>query len=613
VLMREHGGARREHAPRRLAVPVTALSVAVGLGLVAAPSSAAPAGAQGGDAPGAPGAPGPAGVAAPAVSLPSAGRTAAASAVDTDVDEIELATVPDAQAATPTQEDAPVVAELEQRSTTGYSLVGVTWRAGSAPDDVQVQVRSHDASGWTSWQDLAFEPTEGPAPAEEDATVRDGTEPLWVGDADGVQARILSAQGSGPTDPQVALVDPGATAVTPTASTASTASNGSAGATGSGEVADVSSATPAVLTGPARATTATTASTSQPRIVSRRGWGADPSLRSHCDRPRRARTVQMVFVHHTAGSNNYTRRESPSIVRSIYAYHTQGQGWCDIGYNFLVDRFGTVYEGRAGGINTPVRGAHAGDYNVKTVGISLMGNFEKARPSRAMKRALTRLVAWKLSSYYRYPKTRARIAGHSFEKISGHRDAMSTACPGRYAYRFLPALRRRVARKAGNIETPISRKWRRLKSHGVDLGQPFRGETRSANTGRKTQFNNGWVFWNDRAGAHPVVGRIFARYRRWGQAGGHLGYPRTDTWRIRGHRGRGQAFQRGRIYRTRRHGAVAVWGAIDRRYGRMGLADGRLGVPVRDQYRIRRGWAAGFEHGRITWNTRTNRTRVRFF
>ena len=598
--MRERSGARPSYTAGRLATFVTALSLVVGLGVVGTPSSAAPATARapadsdgpGGDT---------AGTAGPVVTLPSprAGGTTSA-AVDTGVKEIELARVPDRQAPTPPQGDLPVVAELEQRATTGYALVGVTWRPGTAPSDVQVQVRTHDGSGWSSWQDLVFEPTEGPAPAEEDVTARDGTEPLWVGDADGVQARILSAQQTAPVDPQVALVDPGST---PATSTTTAPAAGGAGANG---------ATPAVVSGPARAATATTVSTSQPRIVSRRGWGANPSLRSRCDRPRRARTVQMVFVHHTAGSNRYSRRESPSIVRSIYAYHTQGQGWCDIGYNFLVDRFGTVYEGRAGGINTPVRGAHAGDYNVKTVGISLMGNFQRVRPSRAMKRSLTRLVAWKLSSYYRYPKTRARISGRRFEKISGHRDAMSTACPGRYAYRFLPALRRRVARRAGNIETPISRKWRRLKAHGVDLGQPFRGETTTANTGRKTKFNRGWVFWNNRAGAHPVRGRIYARYRSWGQARGHLGYPGTDVWQIRGHRGTGQAFQRGRIYRTPRHGAVAVWGAIDRRYGRMRLANGRLGVPVRNQYRIRRGWAARFENGRITWNTRTNRTRVRF-
>jgi uncharacterized protein with LGFP repeats len=346
-------------------------------------------------------------------------------------------------------------------------------------------------------------------------------------------------------------------------------------------------------------------------MITRREWGANPRLRSSCDSPRRANTLKMVFVHHTVGSNNYRRSESKAIVRSIYAYHTQGQGWCDIGYNFLVDRFGRAFEGRAGGINTPVRGAHAGDYNVRTAGVSLMGNFEKRRPTRAMRRGVTRLVAWKLGSYYRYPRTRTRIAGSRFQKISGHRDAMSTACPGKFVYRWLPTLRRRVANRIGAVETPISRRWHAMRRRGTNLGQPFRGEAGSVNGGRKTQFDRGWIFWNDRPGAHAVRGRIYKRYRRYGQAGGKLGYPRTNAWDIKGARGMGQSFQRGRIYRTRAYGARVVWGKINRRYARAGLADGRLGVPIRNQYRTSAGWAADFKRGRITWNTSTGRTRIR--
>ncbi|MDQ4084362.1 MAG: N-acetylmuramoyl-L-alanine amidase [Actinomycetota bacterium] len=585
--MRERSGTRTEHAHRRIPAYLTAATLLTGAGLAAPPSSAAPA------------RPGPGGQAATPVPVSAAARPAVDGAVpgsDTDVDEIDLARGDDQPG--PDEPEQPVVASLRGRAERDYGLVGVTWRHGTAPDDVRVQVRTEDERGWSAWQEVHFHPGEGPAPDEEDGAVRDGTEPLWVGDGDGVDARILSASGTAPADPRLTLVDPGAYP----APAATASGTGSAVA-----------ASPAVLIGRAHATSATTVSASAPKIVSRRGWGADPDLKERCDAPRRARTVQMAFVHHTAGSNDYSRAQSPAIVRSVYAYHTQGNGWCDIGYNFLVDRFGTVYEGRAGGVNTPVRGAHAGDYNLKTVGVSLMGNFERARPTRAMKRGLTRLLAWKLSSYYRYPRTKARIAGSTFEKISGHRDAMSTACPGRYAYAFLPALRRRVARAAGPIETPISRKWSALRRSGTDLGQPFRGETDSANTGRKTQFNRGWVFWNDRPGAHPVRGRIYHRYRAWGQARGHLGYPRTDVWRIRGHRGSGQSFQRGRIYRTPRNGAVAVWGRIDRRYEGTGLARGRLGVPVRNQYRIRRGWAAGFQHGRITWNTTTGRTTVKYY
>jgi hypothetical protein len=557
--------------------------LATGLGLMAAPSLAAQA-----DPP-----QDSSGAVQRAVQVGGGTATAATrTGTDTEVREIAVPRVGAhrAQAAetpAPAAVGKPSVAGLQRRSTHGFSMLGLTWRRGTAPSDVAVQVRTHGDRGWSGWRELHFDPSEGPAPGEEPAAARDGTAPLWVGAADGVEASVHSAEGAAPADLELTLVDPG----TDPAATASTV--------------------PAVLTGPSTAT-ATTVATRRPRVVTRRQWGADPRLRSHCDSPRRANSVQMAFVHHTVGSNNYSRSDSPAIVRGIYAYHTQGQGWCDIGYNFLVDRFGRTFEGRAGGINTPVRGAHAGDYNVRTVGVSLMGNFEKTRPTRAMRRGVTRLLAWKLGSYYRYPRTKARIAGKRFEKISGHRDAMSTACPGRYVYSWLPTLRNRVANRAGRIETPISRRWQAMRRHGTNLGQPFRGEASSGKGGRKTQFNRGWVFWNERPGAHAVRGRIYQRYRRYGQASGKLGYPRTNAWHIRGHRGTGQTFQRGRIYRTRAYGARAVWGKVSRRYARAGLADGRLGVPVRNQYRIRRGWAGDFQHGRITWNTSTGRTTVRY-
>jgi hypothetical protein len=601
--MRERSGPRTEHADRRphqqqQQLPgalALATALATGLGLLAAPS-----------------------VAAPTSSAPAQVRRAPVPAA-TPADGLEVReiavprvrggeatgdTAPSSAARTPSAIGAdlaePVVASVARASTSPFSLVGVTWRDGSAPADVGVQVRAHGAEGWSRWQDLHFHPEEGPARGE-DSTIRQGTEPLWVGESDGVQTRVYSATGRAPADLQLTLVDPGSDPVV-LASTAESSESSESGAL---------TVTPAVVTETSTASTVTVASR-QPRIITRRQWGANPRLRSHCDSPRRANTLKMVFVHHTVGTNNYRRSESKAIVRSIYAYHTQGQGWCDIGYNFLVDRFGRAFEGRAGGINTPVRGAHAGDYNVRTAGVSLMGNFEKRRPTRAMRRGVTRLVAWKLGSYYRYPRTSTRVAGRRFEKISGHRDAMSTACPGRFVYRWLPTLRRRVANRIGEVETPISRRWHAMKRRGTNLRQPFRGETGSVKGGRKTQFNRGWIFWNDRPGAHAVRGRIYKRYRRYGQAGGKLGYPRTNAWQIKGARGMGQSFQRGRIYRTPAYGARAIWGKINRRYARTGLADGRLGVPTRNQYRISHGWAANFQHGRITWNTSTGRTRVRY-
>jgi N-acetylmuramoyl-L-alanine amidase/LGFP repeat len=606
-----HTGTRTDGAHRRLwshlVVAVTATAVA-GAGLAAAPSAAVPA------------VPGHAtwqddrtgarlGAAQPAVPVTTravpTGTTPApgeAGPADTEVRAIEVRRAGTAaRSATSAPHGRLVVARLKRRSTEDFSLVGITWRRGSAPAGTEVQVRTHGERGWTRWSELHFHPDEGPAPGEEAGETRDGTEPLWVGTADGVDVRVLGSTGAAPADLEVTMVDPGVVPdITSTASTAGTTDPGSA-----------ASAAPAVLRGAVDAAAATTVASRRPRLVTRRQWGADPRLRSRCDSPRRARTVEMVFVHHTAGSNRYSRRESPAIVRSVYAYHTQGQGWCDIGYNFLVDRFGTVYVGRSGGLNTPVRGAHSGDYNARTVGISLMGNFDKRRPSRAMKRGLTRLVAWKLSSYYRRPLSRARVSGRRFHKISGHRDAMSTACPGRHVYDWLPKLRRRVARRMDGVQTPIWRKWQRLRRHGTNLGQPYRGEARAPGRGRRTQFDRGWIYWKRGPGAHPVKGAILRRYRTYHMTRGRLGYPTSDVWSVRRRPGVGQSFQHGRIFRTRRHGTTAVWGRIDRRYRKLHSAAGRLGLPVRNQFRVRRGWRVRFQHGRITWNTRTGRVTVR--
>jgi uncharacterized protein with LGFP repeats len=607
-----HTGTRTDDAHRRLwshlvvAATTTALAAA---GLVAAPSAAVPAD------PGSASAHRPApqrlaqqGAVQPAVPVAN-GAAAAGGRADIEVRSID---VPRASAATARTGVAPtharVVARLKRRSTEPFSLVGLTWRPGTAPADVEVQVRTHGDQGWSRWSELHFDPDEGPAPGEDPGEARDGTEPLWVGAADGVDARVLSAHGGAPADLELTMVDPGAVPAT-SATAATTTASGSAATAADDGAATV--AAPAVLNGAVDAAAATTVATRKPRLVTRRQWGADPRLRSHCDSPRRARTVEMVFVHHTAGSNRYSRSESPAIVRSVYAYHTQGQGWCDIGYNFLVDRFGTVYIGRAGGANTPVRGAHSGDYNARTVGISLMGSFDKARPTRAMKRGLTRLVAWKLSSYYRTPRGMTRVAGQRFHRISGHRDAMSTACPGRYVYDWLPKLRRRVAARVGSVENRIWRKWQRLRRHGVNLGQPYRGESQVAGGGRRTEFNRGWIYWKRRPGAHLIYGAILRRYRDYHLTRGRLGYPRSDVWQVRRRPGVGQSFQDGRIFRNRRYGATAVWGRIDRRYRKLGSAAGRLGLPVRNQFRVPRGWRARFQHGRITWNPSTGRVIVR--
>ena len=126
-----------------------------------------------------------------------------------------------------------------------------------------------------------------------------------------------------------------------------------------------------------------------PLILSRASWGANERIRR--GRPRYADAVRFAVVHHTAGSNSYTRAQSASIVRGIQRYHVLGNGWDDIGYNFLVDKYGQIFEGRYGGVDRNVVGAHAQGFNTGSSGIALIGTYEGSAPSAAARSALARL------------------------------------------------------------------------------------------------------------------------------------------------------------------------------------------------------------------------------
>ncbi len=152
--------------------------------------------------------------------------------------------------------------------------------------------------------------------------------------------------------------------------------------------------------------------------------------------------VHAGFVHHTVNTNNYTRDQVPALLRGIYAYHTQSRGWTDIGYNFVVDRFGRIWEGRYGGVDRPVVGAHTLNYNEYSFAMSALGNYDITEPSSAIVRAYGRLFAWKLSLHgVDASSTKQWVGSRWFQAINGHRDAASTACPGRYLYAKLPRIR----------------------------------------------------------------------------------------------------------------------------------------------------------------------------
>lgn len=198
----------------------------------------------------------------------------------------------------------------------------------------------------------------------------------------------------------------------------------------------------------------TVSAAGEPAIVTRAGWGANEEMVRA--KPTYAAVDRLAIVHHTANTNSYTRAQAPAIVRGIEAYHVLGNGWNDIGYNFLVDRFGTVYEGRGGGIERNVVGAHAEGFNTGTIGVALIGNFTTATPPKAQQDALVKLLAWRLDVAHVDPlstvvytsggnaKFRAgRVV--TLRAISGHRDTGPSECPGANAYRLLPSIAKRVA------------------------------------------------------------------------------------------------------------------------------------------------------------------------
>jgi uncharacterized protein with LGFP repeats len=347
----------------------------------------------------------------------------------------------------------------------------------------------------------------------------------------------------------------------------------------------------------------------QPKIITRKQWGVDPSLGDQCWAPKYGRTIKMVFVHHTVDGNNYTEAQSAGIVRGIYAYHTQSRAWCDIGYNFLVDRYGNVFQGRRGGIRKPVRGAHAGDYNVGTAGISLIGNFQHATPPRVMKRALVRVIAWRLGTSYRPARGWTHVYDSKFRRISGHRDAMATACPGQVVYNWLPTLRARVAKRIGNFHTAIYKKW--MAEGGADgfLGQPFMGEHWQRG-GWFTVFDHGRIYSKKAPGTHVLRGAILAKYRRLGGIGSRLGFPTTDVWKTALPGARHASFQRGRMYSSPKTGAHWIYGSILTAWVKQGQSTGPLGLPTSDVYDVHVGKRQDFQHGTATWNATTKKTTV---
>ncbi len=315
--------------------------------------------------------------------------------------------------------------ESDGLSSTTYSMLALKWDRRDPAPDLVVRTRSGDVWGdWRTVPALADRPDTG---SGEDTAVG-GTELIWTGPSDGVQVRVGAVRPRGLT---LVLLQPWA-------------QPGDEDTVGDDETFGRATAARGVRPG----------QVPRPHIRGRRKWGAPRGWR---DGPARYNhTIKQVHVHHTVNSNRYGRHDVPALLRGIYRYHTKHLGWSDIGYNFLVDRFGRIWTGRAGGANRPVQGAHTLGFNTTSAGIAVIGNFELVLPPDAVLDAVAAVAAWKLREYGRDPEGHVRVWSHGSDRfrpgrkvrlptIDGHRDTNKTACPGRHLYHHLPEIRRRTA------------------------------------------------------------------------------------------------------------------------------------------------------------------------
>ncbi|MFF5790287.1 N-acetylmuramoyl-L-alanine amidase [Streptomyces sp. NPDC012693] len=387
---------------------------------------------------------------------------------------------------------------------------------------VQVRTRSAADGTWSQWQDVeTHNDDHGADPDTAEGAgraLKGSTAPLWVGDSDGVEIRVQGEEPL-PEGLRLELVDPGedpaeaapepdpegtpvvAPATSPVSRTAVAAlvqaGLGAAEAAVSAVNAqlapygaawipalskeateftvpyapDTPYAQPAAeLKEPAEELAALPAEAAQapaaakpyigprPKIITRKGWGADERIREKGFVY--TKSIKAAFVHHSATGNNYTCAQAPSVLRSIYRYHVLSSGWRDFGYNFAVDKCGNIYEGRAGGVAKPVLGAHTLGFNTNSMGIAVLGTFSKTTPPAAAVTAVARLTAWKLGLHGVNPKgTSYLVSGGGnlyakgktvrFNAIAGHRDGFATECPGARLYGKLGTARVSSAKYQG--------------------------------------------------------------------------------------------------------------------------------------------------------------------
>jgi hypothetical protein len=340
------------------------------------------------------------------------------------------------------------VAELEREllimAPVEFQTVAVTW-PGDDDDPQPVAVRTLGAEDqvWSQWFPLEANLT-GPqeALADQVQQPRIGSESIYVGSAVAVEIAPLGLPNEAPVtelpaEVEVVLIGSNLQPVT--------------------SKLEISQTSFLPYTGFGVTTQISEAAAGKPAVITREQWGAEP-VKCHIET---ASQLQGVIIHHTASGNSYsTPAEAAQQIRNIQAYH-QSLGWCDLGYNVVVDKWGNIYEGRAGSLTEPVIGAHAAGFNKGTLGITMLGNYSEAEPSAEMLEAVGRVAGWKLAevgidpagtySYTTAGGSPLWSAGTTvtLSAITEHREVGRTECPGTGVYGKAEVIRNAALLQAG--------------------------------------------------------------------------------------------------------------------------------------------------------------------
>ena len=401
-----------------------------------------------------------------------------------------------------------------------------------------------------------------------------------------------------------------------------------------------------------------------PEFVTREGWGADENMR--CRSGSDSGPIKATTVHHTAGSNNYTPEQSNGIMRGIYRYHAQTLGWCDVGYNALVDKYGTIFEGRAGGMEKGIQGAHAGGFNQDTWGISMIGDYDKVEPPQEMLDSVALTLGWRMSLDDAEPTgdttlTSTGFSGSRYSKgssvdlpnIFAHRDVGNTNCPGDTGYAHMDDIRDQAQETydkikdgtfgqddedeqdaGGEVGRPENHNFFEpgsgnqsilasvLGVHGSDNMDESSDEalTGVADSDQPLSYKdipttNEEILAPEAEGPFGDVWRSVLEH-----VGEPLGVPesgiQTGATVIDGHGGADPLhyvkFEHGIVTASETTGAHAIWGPIADAWADQGFELGPLGAPVSTVWQDGSNWFAQFQGGLVQFNDENQELKVEF-